>query len=67
MKSLEYIDFEKLIAKETNARMCIRLLALGYIKEGANRTQTAKFLKLLVEALMIGYVVSIVMDSKEKR
>jgi len=46
MNSLVEIDFKKLIAKETNARMRIRLLALAHIKDGANRTETAKFLKI---------------------
>jgi len=46
MNSLVDIDFKKLIAKETNARMRIRLLALAHIKDGANRTETAKFLKI---------------------
>ena len=40
------IDFKALIAKETNARMRIRLLAIAHVKEGASRTQTAKYLKV---------------------
>lgn len=39
MNPLVEINFKKLIAKETNARMRIRLLALAHIKEGANRTE----------------------------
>jgi len=34
---LKSVDFKPLIAKETNGRMRIRLLALSHIKEGANR------------------------------
>lgn len=40
------IDFKSLIAKETNGRMRIRLLALSHIKDGANRAQTSIYLKL---------------------
>jgi len=40
------IDFEALAAKETNARMRMRLLALAHIKDGASRTATAKYLKV---------------------
>ncbi len=39
------IDINPLIAKEANGRMCIRLLALSHIKDGANRAQTAIYLK----------------------
>jgi len=42
---LKLIDIKPLIAKETNARMRIRLLALSHIKDGANRAQTAIYLK----------------------
>jgi hypothetical protein len=38
------VNFETLVAKETNARM--RLLALAYIKDGVSRTATAKYLKV---------------------
>jgi len=41
MITLESIDFKSLIAKETNGRMRIRLMALSHIKSGANNTQTA--------------------------
>ncbi len=42
---LQLIDIKPLIAKETNGRMRIRLLALSHIKDGANRAQTAIYLK----------------------
>ncbi len=42
---LKLIDIKPLIAKETNGRMRIRLLALSHIKDGANRAQTAVSLK----------------------
>ena len=45
------IDLKSLIAKETNGRMRIRLLALLHIKEGANRAQTANYLKLSRKAV----------------
>ena len=44
--AFDSIDFKALAAKETNARMRIRLLALSHIKEGVSRTQTAKYLKV---------------------
>ena len=40
------IDFDPLIAQETNGRMRIRLLALSHIKDGANKSQTARYLKV---------------------
>jgi transposase len=46
MNSINSIDFQLLIAQETNDRMRIRLLALSHIKDGANKTQTAKYLKV---------------------
>lgn len=46
MNSINNIDFHPLIAQETNGRMRIRLLALSHIKDGANNTQTAKYLKV---------------------
>ncbi len=42
---LKLIDIKSLIARETNGRMRIRLLALSHIKDGANRAQTAIYLK----------------------
>jgi len=38
--------FKSLIAKETNGRMRIRLIALSHIQAGANRAETAKYLKV---------------------
>ena len=46
MNKINEIDFQALIAQETNGRMRIRLLALAHIKDGANNTQTAKYLKV---------------------
>jgi len=46
MNSINNIDFQPLIAQETNGRMRIRFLALSHIKDGANNTQTAKYLKV---------------------
>lgn len=46
MYSIKEIDFEKLIAREKNGRMRTRLLALAHIKDGANNTQTANYLKV---------------------
>lgn len=45
-EKLEPINLKALIAQETNGRMRIRLLALSHIKDGADRTQTAKYLKV---------------------
>jgi transposase len=46
MHSIKEIDFESLIAKEKNGRMRTRLLALAHIKDGANKTQAASYLKV---------------------
>jgi hypothetical protein len=46
MHFLKDIDFPSLIAKQQNGRMRIRLMALSHIKNGANRTQTAKYLQV---------------------
>jgi len=46
MITLESIDFKSLIAKETNGRMRVRLMALSHIKNGANNTQTARNLHI---------------------
>ena len=46
MTPLEQIDFKALIAKETNGRMRVRLMALSHIKEGANKAQTARNLQI---------------------
>ena len=46
MNTLESIDFKSLIAKETNGRMRVRLMALSQIKEGANNSQTARNLHI---------------------
>lgn len=42
---LKLIDLKPLIAKENNGRMRMRLLALSHIKGGADRAQTAIYLK----------------------
>ena len=42
---LKPLDIKALIAKETNGRMRIRLLALLHIKEGANRAKTSIYLR----------------------
>ncbi len=44
-EKLKSIDIKSLIAKETNGRMRIRLLALSHIKEGASRAKTAIYVK----------------------
>jgi transposase len=44
--SLTERDLRTLIAQEANGRMRIRLLALSHIKDGADRAQTAKYLKV---------------------
>jgi len=44
--SIKEIDFERLIAREKNGRMRTRLLALAHIKDGANNTQAASYLKV---------------------
>jgi transposase len=46
MHFLKDIDFPPLIAKQQNGRMRRRLMALSHIKNGANRTQTAKYLQV---------------------
>ena len=46
MTPLQNIDFKSLITKETNGRMRIRLIALSHIQASANRTNTAKYLKV---------------------
>lgn len=50
-EKLEPINLKALIAQETNGRMRIRLLALSHIKDGADRTQTAKYLKVSRKAV----------------
>ncbi len=45
-EKLEPINLKALIAQETNGRMRIRLLALSHIKDGADRAQAAKYLKV---------------------
>jgi len=45
-EKLKSIDIKSLIAKETNGRMRIRLLALSQIKSGVNRAKTAIYLKI---------------------
>ena len=54
MYSIKEIDFKKLIAKEKNGRMRTRLLALAHIKDGANNTQAANYLKSADVPLMTG-------------
>ena len=46
MTPFDHIDFKSLIAKETNGRMRVRLMALSHIKEGANNSQTARNLHI---------------------
>ena len=46
MSPFDHIDFKTLIAKETNGRMRVRLMALSHIKEGANNAQTARNLHI---------------------
>lgn len=46
MSPFDRIDFKSLIAKETNGRMRVRLMALSHIKEGANNSQTARNLQI---------------------
>lgn len=46
MTPFDHIDFKALIAKETNGRMRVRLMALSHIKEGANNAQTARNLHI---------------------
>jgi transposase len=42
---LKLLDIKTLLAKEANGRMRIRLLVLLHIREGANRANTAIYLK----------------------
>ena len=46
MFSLQDIDLKKLIAKETNGRMRMCLLALSHVKSSANKAETARYLKV---------------------
>jgi len=46
MSPFEHIDFKSLIAKETNGRMRVRLMALSQVKEGTNNAQTARNLNI---------------------
>lgn len=46
MNPFDRIDFKSLIAKETNGRMCVCLMALSHIKEGANNSQAARNLHI---------------------
>lgn len=46
MISLDHIDFKTLIARETNGRMRVRLMALSHIKDGANKAQVARNLRI---------------------
>ena len=46
MSPFDHIDFKSLIAKETNGRMRVRLMALSHIKEGASNAQTARNLHI---------------------
>jgi hypothetical protein len=48
MSPFYHIDFKSLIAKETNGRMRVRLMALSHTKEGANNAQTARTYILVV-------------------
>ena len=42
-KAFDLINFKTLPAKETNARMRMRLFALAHIKEGVSQTEAAKY------------------------
>mgnify|MGYP003571697318 CR=1 FL=1 len=46
MISLDHIDFKTLIARETNGRMRVRLMALSHIKDDANKAQVARNLRI---------------------
>ena len=46
MTPLQDVNFTSLLAKETNGRMRIRLVAVSHIQAGENRTETAKYLKM---------------------
>ena len=46
MSPFDHINFKPLIAKETNGRMRVRLMALSHIKEGANNSQVARNLHI---------------------
>jgi len=46
MSPFDHLDFKSLIAKETNGRMRVRLMALSQIKEGVNKSQTARNLHI---------------------
>ncbi len=41
-EKLKPIDFKSLISKKTNGRLRSRLLAMSHIRDGADRTETAK-------------------------
>ena len=45
-EKMKSIGFKSPIPTETNGRVRIRLLALSHIKDGADRTQAAIYLKL---------------------
>ena len=57
-----HIDFKSLIAKETNGRMRVRLMAVFLIKEGANNAQMARTYILAVVSSTIGLKVFMKMD-----
>ncbi len=46
MTPFDHINFKPLIAKETNGRMRVRLMALSHIKDGANNAQVARNLHI---------------------
>lgn len=46
MTPFDHIDFKPLIAKETNGRMRVRLMALSHIKDGDNNAQVARNLHI---------------------
>jgi len=46
MTPFAHIDFKPLIAKETNGRMRVRLMALSHLKDGANNAQVARNLHI---------------------
>tara|TARA_R110002050_G_scaffold128761_1_gene250115 strand:- start:411 stop:614 length:204 start_codon:yes stop_codon:yes gene_type:complete len=47
MSPFDHIDFKPLIAKETNGRIRVRLIALFHVKSGANNAQVAKNLRII--------------------
>jgi len=46
MENLNNIDFKKLASQQKSMQMKMRFLALAHFKDGASRTQIAKYLKV---------------------